>query len=232
MKFNKNKNDKYLTTYIKYVIIILELKHDSNKEEKNDVRIFLDCDDTIINSSECIIDLLNKKNGTNKTIKDLKDFHYRSIDKTLTDEDVIKLFESDNFWGSVDYFDEFLEIKDFIDSNFKVEIVSCGTKLNLEKKKEKLKSLGYKFNGILIKDDLNLCKKCIDMQDGIQIDDNMSSIENTNAAVKILFQNNNNFTWNRPKLNIDNLYVVQTWKEICQILEFFKKNPEFVKRGY
>lgn len=222
-----------MTTYIKYVIIVLELNiRNSNKEEKNDVKIFLDCDDTIMNSSECIIGLLNKKNGTNKTIKDLKDFHYRSIDKTLTDKDVIKLFESDEFWGSVDYNGDFLEIKDFIDSNFDVEVVSCGTKLNLEKKEKKLKSLGYKFTGVLIKNDSNLCKKCINMQGGIQIDDNMNSMENTNATIKILFQNGNDFTWNRPKPNIDNLYVVQTWKEIFQILEFLKKNPDFVKRGY
>ncbi len=196
------------------------------------MRLFLDCDDTIMNSSECIINLLNKKNGTNKTIRDLKDFHYRSIDKTLTDEDVIKLFESDDFWGSVDYNGDFLEIKDFIDSNFDVEVVSCGTKLNLEKKEQKLKSLGYKFTGVLIKEDSDLCKNCVNMQDGIQIDDNMESIKNTNAAIKILFQNNNDFTWNKPKPNIDNLYVVQTWKEIFQILEFLKKNPDFVKRGY
>lgn len=185
-----------------------------------------------MNSSECIIDLLNKKNGTNKTIRDLKDFHYRSIDKMLTDEDVIRLFESDEFWDSVDYNNGFLEIKDFIDSNFDVEVVSCGTELNLKKKKEKLKPLGYKFTGILIKDDSNLCKKCIDMQNGIQIDDNMSSMSNTNAAIKILFQNNSDFTWNRPKPNADNLYVVQTWKQIFQILEFFKKYPDFVERGY
>ena len=196
------------------------------------MKIFLDCDDTIMNSSECIIDLLNKKNGTNKTIRDLKDFHYRSIDKMLTDEDVIRLFESDEFWDSVDYNNGFLEIKDFIDSNFDVEVVSCGAELNLKKKKEKLKPLGYKFTGILIKDDSNLCKKCIDMQNGIQIDDNMSSMSNTNAAIKILFQNNSDFTWNRPKPNADNLYVVQTWKQIFQILEFFKKYPDFVERGY
>lgn len=204
----------------------------SNKEEKNDVKIFLDCDDTIINSSECIIDLLNKKNGTNKTIRDLKDFNYRSIDRTLTDEDVIRLFESDEFWSSVDYNSEFLDVKDFIDSNFDVEIVSCGTELNLKKKKGKLASLGYSFTGVPIRDNLNLCKKCINMQNGIQIDDNMSSMENTNAAIKILFQNNNDFTWNKPKSNIDNLYIAQTWKEIYQILEFFKKNPEFICKGY
>lgn len=196
------------------------------------MRIFLDCDDTIINSSECIIDLLNRKNGTNKTIKDLKDFHYRSIDKTLTDADVIRLFESNDFWGSVEYNSDFLDVKDFLDANFDIEIVSCGTEMNLKKKKEKLKPLGYKFTGILIKDDSNLCKRCINMQDGIQIDDNMESMENTNAAIKILFQNNNDFTWNKPKSNIDNLYVVQSWKEIFQILEFLKKNPDFVCEGY
>ncbi len=196
------------------------------------MKIFLDCDDTIINSSECIIGLLNKKNGTKKTIRDLKDFHYRSIDKTLTDEDVIRLFEADEFWDLVDYNNGFLSVKNFIDSNFDVEIVSCGTELNLKKKKEKLKLLGYKFTGILIKDDSNLCKKCINMQDGIQIDDNMESIENTNAAIKILLQNGHDFPWNRVKPNIDNLYVVQTWEEIYQILEFFKKHPEFVCMGY
>lgn len=200
------------------------------------MKIFLDCDDTIINSSECIINLLNKKNGTSKTIRDLKDFNYRSIDKTLTNEDVIKLFESDEFWDSVNYNSEFLSTKDFIDSNFDVTVVTCGTELNLKKKANKLSSLGYgtgkNFVGILIKDNSNLCKKCIDMHLGIQIDDNMSSIENTNAAIKILFQNNNNFTWNRPKPNIDNLYIVQTWEEIRQILEFFKKNPEFICKGY
>lgn len=196
------------------------------------IKLYLDCDDTIINSSECIINLLNKKNNTNKTIKDLKDFHYRSIDKTLINEDVVKLFESDEFWDLVNYNNGFLNVKKILDLNFDIEIVSCGTELNLKKKEEKLKLLGYKFTGILIKDDSDLCKKCINMQSRIQIDDNMKSIENTNSTIKILFQNNNEFTWNKPKSNIDNLYIVQTWEEICQILEFFKKNPEFVCKGY
>ena len=204
----------------------------SNKEGNNDVRIFLDCDDTIIDSSKCIIDLLNKKNGTNKTIEDLRDFHYRSIDKTLTDAGVIELFESDGFWNTVRYNQEFLKYNRFLDNNFEVEIVSCGTKPNLEKKEKYLKDLGYRFTGVLIGDDMNLCKKCINMQGGIQIDDNMQSIENTNATIKILLQNGHNFPWNRVKPNIDNLYAVQTWEEIYQILEFFKKNPEFVCKGY
>ena len=196
------------------------------------MKIYLDCDDTILNSSKCVIEILNQKNGTNKTIIDLKDFNYRSIDKTLNDYSVLELFESDDFWGSVKYNTEFLKYDSFLRNNFDIEIVSCGTKYNLEKKEKFLEPLGFKFRGVLIDENLSLCKKCINMQNGIQIDDNMHSMENTNAAIKILFQNNNDFTWNKPKPNIDNLYVVQTWKEIYQILEFLKKNPEFVCKGY
>ena len=196
------------------------------------MKLYLDCDDTILNSSECIIEILNKKNGTYKTLKDLKDFNYRSIDKTLTDCDVLRLFEVDEFWGHVKYNSGFLKCNSFLHDNFDVEIVSCGTKYNLIKKEDFLKPWGYKFNGILINQDVDLCKKCVNMHNGIQIDDNMQSIRNTNSSIKILFQNNNNFTWNQVESNINNLYAVQTWEEICQILKFFKKYPEFACMGY
>lgn len=195
------------------------------------MKIFLDCDDTIIDSSKCIIDLLNKKNGTNKTINDLKDFNYRSIDKTLTSSDVLRLFEFDEFWENIRYNTDFLKYNSFLCDNFDIEIVSCGTKRNLKKKKEFLKPLGYEFTGIFIDDSVNLCKNLINMQGGIQIDDNMRSMENTNAAIKILLKNGHDFLWNNPTPNIDNLYVVQNWEEIYHILEFFKKNPDFICKG-
>lgn len=195
-------------------------------------KIFLDCDDTIIDSSKCIIDLLNKKNSSNKTIDDLSDFYYRSIDHNISSDDIIKLFESDEFWNSVQYNFDFLMYKEFIDNNFDVEIVSCGTKLNLEKKKKYLEDVCYNFTGVLIDGNMGLCKSCVNMQGGIQIDDNIRSLENTNAAIKILLKNGRDFPWNKPKPNIDNLYVAQNWEEIYQILEFFNKNPEFICKGY
>ncbi len=195
-------------------------------------KIFLDCDDTIIDSSKCIIDLLNKKNSSNKTIDDLSDFYYRSIDHNISSDDIIKLFESDEFWNSVQYNFDFLMYKEFIDNNFDVEIVSCGTKLNLEKKRKYLEDVRYNFTGVLIDGNMGLCKSCVNMQGGIQIDDNIRSLENTNAAIKILLKNGRDFPWNKPKPNIDNLYVVQNWEEIYQILEFFNKNPEFICKGY
>lgn len=194
-------------------------------------KLYLDCDDTILNSSECIIEILNKKNNTKKTIEDLSDFGYRSIDGKISKKEILKLFESDIFWDSVNLNQNFVKIKEFIDSNFDVSVVSCGTDINLRKKESFVKSnLGYDFIGVLIDEEMNLCKKHIDMENSIQIDDNIKSIENTNAAIKILLQNNEKNVWNKPNPNIDNLYVARDWDDIFEILQFFCKNPEFIKR--
>lgn len=193
------------------------------------MKIFLDCDDTILDSSKCIIGLLNKKNGTNKTFDDLKDFQYRSIDKTLTTKTVLDIFESDEFWNSVQFNQDFLDNHQFLNDNFEIEIVSCGTKENLRKKEEFLKHLGYKFNGLLVDENLDLCKKRINMQNCIQIDDNISSLENTNATIKILLKNDREFAWNKTKANIENLYAVNNWNEIIEILVYTKNHPWFVE---
>lgn len=195
------------------------------------MKIFLDCDDTIIESSKCIIRLLNRRNGTNKTFDDLKDFQYRSIDKTLTTKDVLDIFESDDFWNEVEYSQSFFSYSKFLKDNFDVEIVSCGTRDNLQKKRAFLNELGFGFTGLLVDESLNLCKSRINMQSGIQIDDNINSLENTNATIKILLKNYREFTWNKTKANIKNLYVVNNWDEIIEILIYIKNNPWFIEEA-
>lgn len=193
------------------------------------MKIFLDCDDTILESSKCIIRLLNKKNGIDKTFDDLKDFQYRSIDKTLTTKDVLGIFESDDFWKEVEYNQDFLDSVKFLKDNFEVNIVTCGTKANLYKKQMFLRNLGFNFAGLLVDESLNLCKSRINMQDSIQIDDNINSLENTNATIKILLKNYREFQWNKTKPNIKNLYVVNNWDEIIEILNYIKSNPWFIE---
>lgn len=43
------------------------------------IKIYFDVDDTILNSSEAVIEILSHKYKINKTIKDLKDWNYQSI---------------------------------------------------------------------------------------------------------------------------------------------------------
>ena len=51
-------------------------------------KILIDIDDTLLKSSEEIIRQLNKKNGTTKTIYDMTDYAYRSIDPNITNEEI------------------------------------------------------------------------------------------------------------------------------------------------
>lgn len=197
------------------------------------LKIFLDCDDTLIDSSECIIEILNSKYGLNKKIDDLKDFEFKSIYKEMNSDKVFNLFESDDFWNSIKVKDGF-NIDYFKRKNLKPVVVSCGTKNNLNKKQKFIEdNFGFKFIGLeFTPEDFSLNKSGIDMAGGIQIDDNYSSLEGTNAAIKILIQNNRRFEWSIPKAGEDNLYVVQDWNDIYKILDFVIKYPEFIERCY
>lgn len=201
-------------------------------EEK--LSIYLDCDDTILDSSVAVIDIINKRFNKNKTIEDLHDWNYRSIEKTIAADDVYRIYESDEFWNIVKIKSEFLNFYQMHKSQFNWVIVSKGTKKNLVKKKAYLEKIfdNFQFIGVeLFNPDRQISKSSFDMSGGIQIDDVSNELEDTNAKIKILLTNNRNFYWNKIEPNVENLYVVKNWEEIFQILEFFKKNPDFVCEG-
>ena len=64
------------------------------------------------------------------------------------------------------------------------------------------------------------------MRNGNQIDDRMDCLRHTNAAVKILLRNNANYSWNIPDVNMENLYVVNSWEEIQEIINFALENTD------
>ena len=97
-------------------------------------KILIDIDDTFLKSSEEIIRQLNNKNGTSKTIDDLIDYAYRSIDEHLTQEEIEKMYASDEFFKNVNFNDGAIDfIKKYSDI-FDIVFVSYGTELNLNKK--------------------------------------------------------------------------------------------------
>ena len=199
--------------------------------------IYLDCDDTILYSSEAVIRILNKKYGTNKTIDDLKDWGYRSIASQVTKDEVMDIYASDEFWKEAEFNEDFVRAYKQLKKVFVWKIASKGTATNLQKKKKWLKK---KFGRKLKLDYLEeinqgvidaMTKHHIDMTGGIQIDDNMTCLKNSSAAIKVLFQSRM-FTWNQPLPQEDNLYVVHNWDELKDLLVFFNNHREFVKREY
>lgn len=191
------------------------------------IKVYIDADDTILDSSVAIIDILNKKNNTSKTIHDLRDWNYRDIDGTMNGDKILELYESEEFFNTVkikenvkDYLKEIIE-------KISVFIVSKGTQKNLNKKEEFFKKeLGVPFNfkGLSFTEGQDFNKSSVDMRNGIQIDDRMDCLRHTNAAVKILLRNNANYSWNIPDVNMENLYVVNSWEEIQEIINFALEN--------
>lgn len=203
------------------------------------ITIYMDCDDTILNSSAAIIEILNERYGVNKTVNDLRDYKYRSIVGTVSQEEILGIFQSEQFWKKVQFNEIFVEAIKKLKNIFKFIIVSKGTKENLEAKevhlKKAFKEMGVdiEFIGIpiILGSSSKFEKSLVDMTGGIQIDDCTDELR-TKAAVRILLRNNRRVHWNYIPENEENFYAVDTWKEIEEILEFAAKTNEFMANPF
>jgi hypothetical protein len=208
------------------------------KEEEKKI-ILIDFDDTMVKSSEEVIRQLNVKMGefeSTKTIKDLKDWGFKSIKKDITEKEIIDIFESDDFFDNVHFNDKFVDFIVKYIMKFRLICVSKGTKENLRKKKNFInrifnqKETTMEFIGIEFeKEDtgcLNLDKSGIFFPEGIYmaIEDNTKALLSINADNKVLIRNYNDFSWNKTPKNEENLYVVNTFEEIINIIEFDMNN--------
>jgi len=202
--------------------------------------VYWDVDDVILNSLETSIDIINKKynephNLPNKTIKDAKDWNMKSIYSELKPEQLIDIFECDDFWNNIRLRDDFIQIitKKLL-SKYQHCFVTKGTQLNLELKRDFLKEELSKFNVDFehfdfIGVELENSKGNIDMSNNILIDDNIINLLESNAKIKILITNGNNTCYNNAFGSYndqipDNFYVVNNLKQVGEILKF---NLEF-----
>lgn len=206
---------------------------------KPKLKLFVDADDTILLSSEAIIQILNSKYNIvpAKTIEDLKDWHYRSIVKGLTLRDVMDLYESNDFFEKVCLDDDFVEFYTQHIYDIDLKIVTVGSPLNLDKKENffKMNLDGARLIGIEAQyynefgeeTPVSHDKSCVDMRDGIQIDDRIDCLRSSNAKLKILLKPRE-YHWNdiTAYANIDNLYVVKNWKEAAAIIKFYMENEK------
>lgn len=196
---------------------------------KNNLKpsIVLDFDDTLVKSSERIIEILNKKYGLHKTISDSKDWNFRSIYSEMNDDKVDELFSSADFFKTLNWNDNALEFLKKFKNNYKYIICSKGTKQNLDYKLQWLKTqlkifnIDFKFIGLIFGEDTTLNKSAVDFSNCLFcIDDNTYALESINTPIKFLLRNFTDTNWNQIPKNSENVYVVNTFKEIETICEF------------
>lgn len=193
------------------------------------ITLYVDADDTILKSSEAIVKMINKRFAVNppKSVGDLHDWNYQSICPKMNDELVNEMYSSEEFFELVEMDDGFAEFYHNNKSRFNWVIVTKGTRENLRRKKQKLIELmgkKIKFIGLPLGSACGFSKKSVDMGGGIQIDDRVDCLEDTNAALKVLVTWGRMLPWNHYKGGVDNFYIVKDMGEVAQVCEFAAQN--------
>lgn len=182
--------------------------------------IYLDFDNTIVESNKRVIEILNQRYGTNKTEDDLWDYGYNSI-YHITNEEKLGIFESDDFFNHLQFKNGVIKaIRDNYDK-FEWVITTKGTENNLKKKFAWLdRNFPFKMRYIGINNN-NFSKASVDMSNGIQIDDVADALD-TKAGIKILYKDYKDYSWQQTE-PCKGILTVNTWDEIGEILNFYGK---------
>ena len=190
--------------------------------------IYWDVDDVILNTSEVVIDIINRRyldEDQYKTFEDRKDWGLKSIWRGMNKQIAKEIFESDDFWNSVKVKEEFKKVFDSIGDKYEHKLVTKGTECNHDRKQQFLINDTYmkdkQWDYICVGDDED--KNIVNMSNGIFIDDKLENLVVTNARIKILLKNgiDTNYNTSRGKnAVVDNLYVANNLEEVKQLLEF------------
>lgn len=188
-------------------------------------KILIDIDDTLLKSSEEIIRQLNNKNGTSKTINDLTDYKYRSIDENITQEEINQMYASDDFFANVAFNDGAIEFIIKYSKIFDIIFVSYGTSDNLLKKVNMLNNfvLYYNLDNIFFASfEIGKANKSDILLDNIYlaIDNHSEHLDELNAPKKILLKNFKETDWNKTPINNEYTYVANSFNDIDEMIEF------------
>lgn len=196
---------------------------------KNKANLYIDFDGTIANSIKRLVDMLNEKFNENKNWLDIKQYDATDLFPQCTQEDIINIFSSEEFFDDLEFLDGFFDTIKKHQDKFNIHIATIGTEQNLKYKKifcENNFDFPFEFIGI-VKNGVG--KEKIDMSNGIIIDDHIENLVRSNASHKILFCNFIDTEWNNieidSELDLDpNVWELDNWYEVEDILNFIMRN--------
>lgn len=226
----------------------MEIYNQGNVQVNNKKTVYLDVDDVLLFSTEQIISMFNKqrkKEGLDELTKDkdFRDYSFKSFRKGIQFKQKInEMYDSDEFFENVKFNEEFINRlernNEQVFNAFNWVLVTKGSKINHIKKsrlifnhpffKRHINEVAY--YGLTMKEE----KRSVYMMDGIQVDDMIENLENTDAIVKILFKNDSDTEQNRInklRIGLGNLYVINTPSELVDTFEFLA-NCEAGKLGF
>ena len=188
-------------------------------------KILIDIDDTLLKSSEEIIRQLNRKNGTNKTMDDLIDYQYRSIDENITQEDINKMYASEEFFDNVCFNDGAIEFIIKYSKLFDIVFISYGTEENLLRKIQMLSNIAnaHQLNNVFfVTCEIGKANKSEVLLDHVYlaIDNHTYHLQELNAPKKILLKNFKEVDWNKTPINDEITYTANSFYDIDEMIDF------------
>ena len=178
--------------------------------------------ETITNSQEVIIDILNNKYNIipPKTFEDLKDLTFKSIHREVSLDEIYKIKQSKEYYNNLKINSTFKELYLKTKDIYEWEII-------LEQQYQKYE---YKVPIVLwvmqnVGDDIMIASihQAIHKTnfDGTHIDFNYNNFNFNNSNNKILLTKLLDTKYNYLKGGEEHLYQVHTWNDISEIINFF-----------
>lgn len=187
------------------------------------INVYVDFDNTIVDTNQSAVKMLNKIYHKNQDYRDVYRYDFKDLFPECNDAIIEYIFSQEELFNSIKLFDGCVDI--LSNENLNVKIISVGTMKNLDLKNIWLKNnFNVKTQLIGFEDkQTDKEKSVIDMSNQVFIDDRIAVLRNSNAKIKILYRNGTDVSWNHISPN-EECYVVDTWEEIGEILNFYIKN--------
>lgn len=167
----------------------------------------------------------------------------QNVKLPLTKSFILNIAESGEFWSKVTFKEDFYCLFMNMMTKYDIYFISSGTEKNLSIKENWLSSnlnlnvdntkmFNYNFIGLppntnksveidkIIK---NIYLETSIFPFTIQVDDNYSNLHSKSGDLKILLKNNRETDYNQAEGGREDLYIVNTLKEIAEIIWFYSK---------
>lgn len=185
-------------------------------------KLFLDADGVIVNLIKAVVDCYSDDFSSHLDYKcvnwhDIKTWDFKEL-SLISKKKIYSYFESERFFDKLEFLENAKEVIARLSERFNIYIVTMGTKKNLELKEQWFKKHLPLVIFIGCDTSKYKYKSHVDMSDGAFVDDRADNLENSNAAVKIMYGDIYEWNCKWDGIRCWNWYEVEKLlKKICKI---------------
>lgn len=194
------------------------------------MEIFIDFDDTITQSVENVVRIVNKRYNLNVDYKDVCDWDWQDVYPNIPSSQISSVFGEKEFFNTLQFKEKALEVlfKYSMRNNITIvsKIIDRTAMVNKDEwiKKHLIGSgVDVEFRAIKI----TQSKGLIDMTGGIMVDDNAKYLQETDAKYKILFRNDTKFSKQQKWSGIE----ADNWADLDKIMRKIIQKEKGINNG-